>query len=155
MLMQALHLKGFSRVDVVDLHEQRLNTARKLGAAKTFGVPNKPEGLYDLVVDATGSAKVVQSLTEYVATSGTVFYFGVCDPDAAINIKPYDVFRRDLKIVGSFSLCKGIPQAIQLLRDEAVLVDSLLTHQFPLEDFEKGLKLVGNPKTLKIVGVQE
>jgi D-arabinitol dehydrogenase (NADP+) len=62
-----------------------------------------------------------------------MFVFGVCPSDAQIQVNPYQVFRNDWRIIGSFALCYTFQEAIRLLQNGVVQVDALISHRLPLE----------------------
>jgi len=145
LLTQMLVRSGAARVVVVDRDAQRLTLVQELGASYTVLAENAvsaqdtegrirdlaPRG-YDFCVDATGAPQVVETAFRYLAPRGTMFFFGVCPNNAFIRISPYDVFRNDWRIVGSFALCYTFQKAIRLLSEGVVRVEPLISHRLPL-----------------------
>jgi threonine dehydrogenase-like Zn-dependent dehydrogenase len=77
--------------------------------------------------------------------------FGVCPPGATATFIPYHVFRRDLKIIGSFAVNRTFPQSIALIQGGAVRVEPLISHRLPLSRFREGLELAErDPKRMKV-----
>jgi len=76
-----------------------------------------------------------------VRDKGRILFFGVCSTDAKISISPYDVYKRELKICGAFALLHTARQVVDVIKSKKVDVQSLVSHQFPLEDFEKAFAL--------------
>jgi D-arabinitol dehydrogenase (NADP+) len=144
---------GVSYAAVVDIKPERLETAKKLGADDVY--LNNPEldneldtkvpfG-FNLVIDTSGVPKVVESAIAHVKNSGTMLVFGVCPPETTMNISPYEIYRRDLKIVGSFALKKTFQPAINLVKnhliDVSVIIgDRIHLHELPgrMEKFVAG-----------------
>lgn len=155
LMLQALKAYGADRAAVVDIHGPRLELARQLGADEVFlGDPElrrRGEGRsFDVVADATGVPQVVEGMMERVRDGGKLLYFGVCPPSAEISLRPFEVYRRDLQIVGSFSLNATLPPALRLIQSGAVQVEPLLSHRFALDEFEHYLNRVGQPDTMKL-----
>jgi 2-desacetyl-2-hydroxyethyl bacteriochlorophyllide A dehydrogenase len=158
--MQLYMGSGLATVTVVDIMEHKLKIASELGATHTVlgdeGLSERlreirPEG-FDLVIDATGKSEVVQSTFDYVAERGKILFFGVCPPDARISISPYDVYKRELKIYGSFSLLYTAGQAVDLLRSGKIRVEPLISHRFPIEGFVEAFELKrDNPEPMKVM----
>lgn len=153
LMLQSLPLIGISSVAMVDLHSERLRIGKELGARQVLtDVEAKSHNeQYDVVVDATGVLKVIEGLPTFTATSGSIIYFGVANPKDRITIEPYDIYRRDIRIAGAFSLKAGIRQALNLLQDNFVVVDKLITHRLQLNQFASGIDLVGKASVLKII----
>ncbi len=159
LMMQAVKSAGAASVTMVDKEDWRLNIAKGLGATQTINAAEltldtfkdfAPHGFH-IVADATGVPKVIEQTFSYVRPGGKVWIFGVAGSDQKASFVPYDVFRRDLKIIGSFALNKTFPESINMIQSGAVKVDSLISHQLPLEDFEKGLHLAAkDPNRMKV-----
>lgn len=129
---------------VVQVTRDATETARTLGALQPGG--------FDVTVDVTGHAPVVQTLPGLTATNGTVFVYGMCDEDARVAWSPYDVFRRQLTVKGSFAQVDCMDRALALLRSGRVRTDGLVTHRFPLEAYGDALEtLRRDPTSLKVV----
>jgi len=60
------------------------------------------------------------------------------------KFSPYDVFRKDLIIIGSFAVNRTFHESIAMINDGAIQVDPLISHKFPLNDFVKGMEVAQN-----------
>ncbi|OLP52807.1 zinc-binding dehydrogenase [Rhizobium rhizosphaerae] len=155
-LLLALSLKsqGVARVTMADINESRLAFAAELGlegaVSGSQALMGQRKG-FDFVADATGIASVVESMIPLVDDGGTALFFGVCAPDARIAISPFEVFRRQLKLVGSHSLNRNIPDALAILRADDGTMARLVSHQLPLQDMLPFfLHKPGDPATMKV-----
>lgn len=158
-----LHLQlslraGASVADVVDLNPERLELARSLGArACVSGRTEKladvlrerePRG-YDLVIDATGSTRALQSAIPLVKNSGKLLIFGVCPEGKKIEISPFDVYRRDLSILGSFSIRRTFLAALRMIEGGHLELDALVGERYRLEDLPRALDSMAKGKVNK------
>lgn len=154
LLLQALKGFGAACAAAVDVHEPRLELARRLGASEAFLSGQLPRAMrgrrFDVVADATGVPQVVEGLANWVRDGGKLLYFGVCPPEATVAVKAFDVYRRDLEIVGSFSLNATLPPALRLIASGAVQVKPLVSHRFALTEFPSYIGRVGQPDTMKL-----
>jgi len=149
ILMQLCQIGGAATVTMVDVRKDKLELAKKLGATNCLlSDDNLKEQLsqlqsdgFHVVIDATGNPSVVESMFDYVRDKGRVLFFGVCPADAKIRISPYDVYKRELKICGTFALLHTSRQAIDVIKSKKIDVESLISHQFPLADFEAAFVL--------------
>ncbi len=158
LLTQALRSSGASQVVVVEPQPERLSLARELGS--TITVPAGPDereilrGLapygFAIVIDATGVAEVIEQAFDYLKPRGQYLQFGVAPNTASIRLRPYDVFRNDWTIIGSFALCYTFQQAIAWLANRVVDVTRLVSHTLPLEQFEVGFRDFAAGRTLKV-----
>jgi D-arabinitol dehydrogenase (NADP+) len=150
---------GAASVVMVDKEDWRLELAKQLGATQIINASElssntfkdfAPQGFH-IVADATGIPKVIEQTFSYVRSGGKIWIFGVANSDATASFSPYDIFRRDLKIIGSFACNKTFPESIALIQSGAVKVDTLISHQLPLEHFEEGLQLAAkSPTRMKV-----
>ena len=150
ILMQLCKNAGAATVTSVDLMEGKLDLAKQLGVTNALmagdDLPAKlkklhPEG-FQVVIDATGSPPVVQSMFDYVRDKGRLLFFGVCPSKAKIEISPYDVYKRELKIYGTFALLQTVPPAIEMIREKKVNAEALVSHKIPLSDFETAMNMM-------------
>jgi D-arabinitol dehydrogenase (NADP+) len=159
LVMQSLKSAGAARVVITDVVPARLDMAAQLGAAATAVADNvlpsrlksdAPDG-FDIVVDATGIPAVLAGTFAYVKPRGKIWVFGVTPTGTYVPFPAYEVFRRDLKIIGSFAVNRTFPQSIALIRSGAVQVEPLISHRLPLDDFGHGLELAEqDPHRMKV-----
>lgn len=148
--LQACRANGAASVTVVDTVESKLDVARRFGAANTVVADNAMgEKLrkiarygFDVVIDATGNPKAVQTAFEHIAPGGRFLVFGVCSPDATIEVKPFDIYRRDLEIIGSFAIRRTYDRAFKLMENGVVKVKELIAETLPVEEVARGLELM-------------
>jgi 2-desacetyl-2-hydroxyethyl bacteriochlorophyllide A dehydrogenase len=142
LLMQGCKHGGASTVTVVDLDEKRLEVARSLGATHMVLADDQQEATlreiarygYDAVIDATGVPSVVERCLNYVKSGGKLLLFGVCPQEAEVTISPFEVYRRDLEIIGTFALRYTFDAALALLQNRVIQVEPLIRPVLRLED---------------------
>jgi len=160
LLVQAVAHCGAARLVVSDISAKRLERAAALGATDIVladaGQGQRlrelaPDG-FDVVIDATGVPQVVEAGFAYLRPRAKYLFFGVCPAGAQIRITPYDIFRRDWQIIGSFALSYTIQEAIRWLQAGRVNVEPLISHQIPLAEVQKGLEIAqSDPERMKVL----
>jgi D-arabinitol dehydrogenase (NADP+) len=157
LMLQLVRNGGASTVTVVDLKQEKLALARSLGAHEVVLAGSADSALaeisplgFDVVIDCTGVPAVVEHMFTHVRNNGKLLFFGVNPPDARIAISPYDVYRKDLEILGSFALRYTFHDAVALLESGAVDVKPLLSDRFPIERFPEALELAGTGEAFKV-----
>lgn len=158
LLLQAMRHGGASDIVVVEKQQDRLDLAAQLGATTTLVAgPEQDEQLtdiaphgYDVVVDATGVPPVIERGFNYLRPRGQYLMFGVAPMGASINLRPYDVFRNDWQIIGSFALCYTFQQSIAWLETGVVDVRPLVSHTQGLESFPDLFQQFAGGQTLKV-----
>lgn len=135
-------------VTVVDLRKDRLKLARKLGIKNAVLSDDKlPQVLksmaplgFDVVIDVTGIARVAEMIINYVKNTGKIMFFGVCSPEDKIMISPFEIYKRDLEIYGSYALCQTFYPALDLINNKILDVESLVSDHICLNDLPGVLK---------------
>lgn len=158
LMLQAVRRSGASMVAIVDVNEQKLQLAGALGAEQRVLAGDDADGLlreiaphgFEAVIDCTGRPDVVQHMFTHVQHEGKLLFFGVNPEDATIRLSPYEVYRKDLQILGSFALRFTFHEAIALMQSGAVDVVPLLSHRMPIERFPEALALAGSGEALKV-----
>ncbi len=159
LILQAALRSGAASVLIVDREPWRLELAAQLGANATVladGLTSEalrdyaPYG-FDIVADATGVPSVIESTFAHIKPGGKVWVFGVTAAEARVPFSPFEVFRKDLKIIGSFALNKTFHEAIALVQGGGVKLAPLISHQLPLRDFEQGMTFAArDPNRMKV-----
>lgn len=160
--LQASRVNGAAAVTVVDVVESKLQMARESGASETVIADNAlqerlkkiaPHG-FDVVIDCTGVAKVLADSLKYVKSGGKYLVFGVCGPHDKVEISPFEIYRRDIEIIGSFAIRRTYDRAFKLMEHGAVDVKKLIFETFRAEELTRGLEMMKKgqaPMKLQIV----
>lgn len=156
LLAQLLAGVGAARVTVAGRSPAKLEIAAGHGADETVRLdpadPARddetfrslaPEG-FDVVVDATGAVDVLSRCLAWTGIGGTVFVYGMTAEAAELTVSPYDIFRRELRVLGSFSQAFSFDRAMTLLRSGRVRTDGLITHRFRLPDYGDAIAAVAD-----------
>lgn len=159
LVAQGLRSAGAAQVVVTDVAPWRLRMAEDLGVSTAVLADESqasrlktlsPDG-FDIVVDATGIPAVLESAFQYAKPRGKIWVFGVTPIGSFVKFPAYEVFRRDLKIIGSFAVNRTFPQSIALVQSGAIQVEPLISHELPLDEFGRGLEFAENdPKRMKV-----
>ncbi|MCS6826559.1 MAG: zinc-dependent alcohol dehydrogenase family protein [Caldilinea sp.] len=158
LLIQALRRMGGSYVVAVEKQPARLQLARAMGASLAVPAgPDQDAALrevaprgFGVVIDATGVPAVIEGAFRYLRPRGTYLQFGVAPNRARVSLNPYDIFRHDWTIVGSFALCYTFIPAIDWLASGAIDVAPLVSHTAPMERFAEVFQQFAAGQTLKV-----
>lgn len=154
LLGLALKSAGADVVTFADINEGRLEFASSLGFEPIRSGSKdllSRERAYDFVADATGIPSVVEGMVNLVADGGIGLLFGVCAPDARVSVSPFEIFRRQLKLVGSHSLNRNILEALSVLSSDRARMSRLVTHRLPLSEMVPYfLTKPSDPATMKV-----
>ena len=130
---------GVDQTILIDRADMEANRARLLDASGADG--------YDYVVEATGSTEIGNICVPLTRNGGTVLVYGVTRADETVSFHPFDVFRREITIKGSFAEMTSFGAAIRALRSGRARTDGIITHRFSLDDYGKALDAVAGDRT--------
>lgn len=164
LLAQLLIHGGASRLTVAGPSEFKLQLARSFGVDRIVQVSRSDAegtaatlrdmspGGYDVVIDATGASSVVQHLPRLAKDNGTVLVYGMCDEEDRVAWSPYEIFRRQLTVKGSFAQVNCFDRSLGMLRSGRIRGDGLITHRFRLDQYGDALAAVrSDPTCLKAI----
>jgi D-arabinitol dehydrogenase (NADP+) len=159
VMAQLLVHGGAARVTVAAPTAFKLDLARSYGVDETVQVDRSDpaaaaarlKGLteygFDVVIDATGSAAVVEQCVSLTKDGGTVLVYGMSGEQDRVPVSPYDIFRRELTIKGSFAQTHCFDRSIALLRSGRVRTEGILTHRFGLTEFGSALEALRSDRS--------
>lgn len=145
-----------------DLQEKRLALASELGADLTLNprhddvyahvMKASEERGCDLVLLTVISPAIFEQVLRYVRDGGTILIFGCKIEDAPFSAGPWEFFRRELTITTSYSPSPlELKEAVLLMEQGGVRLETLITHRLPLAAFDQALKLQKEMAALKII----
>jgi D-arabinitol dehydrogenase (NADP+) len=108
-------------------------------------------GGFDVVVDTTGSTAPPVNTLPLLRRGGTLLLYGMAAEDAVVGIRPYDIMRRELRIVASFSQTNCVTRAVDLIAAGRLVSDGIITHRFTLDQYPEAIAAVQDPLCLKAV----
>ena len=162
VLAQLLKLNGAGRLVVAAPPGPKLDLAGRLAADEIVPIDRKnpdkhrnrlrelnPTG-FDYIVEATGSAFVCEDALQFVRRGGTLLVYGVYPETETVRFNPFDLFRREITIKGSFAQIDAFPRALAYLESGKIKVNEIVTDEFALEDWPKVLEHAWARKGIKI-----
>jgi threonine dehydrogenase-like Zn-dependent dehydrogenase len=158
LLSMAIRLQGAAEIIQVDKNEARLELARECGATKVFSsIDELEKDSYDVVVEASGSAFLLEKTMDFVRYGGTILWFGVPKPDVKIPLNAFKFFEKGLYLLSSYTSVRNSIQAVRLLESGKIDVSKLVSHQLPLSAFEQGVSAIenGTDNVLKVMLMPE
>ncbi len=151
--IQAAALKNPYKLVVIDINNERLKLAKKLGADIVLNpievnvkdeINNMTEGYgCDVFIEVTGNPNVVKTGLDILRKRGRFVEFSVFSGETTVDWTVIGE-KKELSIIGGHLSPKMYPVAIELLAKKKVTVDGIVTHKFPLRDFTDALKQAEN-----------
>jgi 2-desacetyl-2-hydroxyethyl bacteriochlorophyllide A dehydrogenase len=163
LLVQAMRNSGVSHIAVIEKDASRRKIAKQMGASSTMELTENttkhfreivPFG-FDIVIDATGSPSVIEQALQFLKPNGQYLQFGVAPQKSTVKWNPYEIFKNDWTILGSFALRYTFHQAISWFKSGRIDVIPLISHTLPLSQFKDGFTDFVQGKSLKVHIVQD
>jgi 2-desacetyl-2-hydroxyethyl bacteriochlorophyllide A dehydrogenase len=138
------------QVCVVETNAERRARAASFGFRVAATADELDQPSFDTVVDCTGATPAISDALGRVATGGSVLLFGVAAPGATVDLTPYDVYRREITIVGSMAVLASFDRAITSLAARPQVAAALVTHRMPLADYPAALEVFRTGQSGKV-----
>ena len=146
MVLLAAKLDGAEQVTMVDVLEEPLAIARKVGADQTLCVKPSaapsPELLneFDVAFEVSGAASALGNCIELVRRGGTIVQVGTL-PLEGVHLFANQIMVKELDIRGSMRFGNVFSRAVRLLECHRLNVQPILTGRFPIAEAAKALRL--------------
>ena len=149
IMLQLVRLQGAAPVALIEPQPGKRKLARQLGADLCIDPATHNPGKVlaengftqiDLSIECAGLGSTARQAIDLTARGGTVLLFGLTSPDCEISVRPFDLFERELKLLGSFINPYTMGRAISLLGQNRLEVESLISQQIDLNDIEQVFK---------------
>lgn len=96
---------------------------------------------YDVVVEAAGAKRAVESAVAAAARGGTVVLLGLPPHGTRVQIAPDELVNDDLTVRGSFSYTRAAwADVVRLLNFGELRPSFLVTHRFALDEWDRALE---------------
>jgi len=153
---------GAGRVISIDLVEDRLNFAERLGADETVNAGKEDivervrelTGGYgsDVVIEAIGLPSTWEQALKLVRKGGTVLEFGGCPPGTEIKVNTEKLHYGELTVRGAFHATPlHFRKALNLIASRTIDVRPLITRKMRLENIREAFDiLMTSKKEIKI-----
>jgi 2-desacetyl-2-hydroxyethyl bacteriochlorophyllide A dehydrogenase len=101
---------------------------------------------FDVAIEAAGTLTAVEVALEAARRGGQVLLLGICGHGKTLPMSPDEVVNNDLRIRGSFGYTAAAwAQVVALLNAGRLDLQALVTHRFPLEQYEAALDTLARP----------
>ena len=161
MHLQLALRQGASPVVAVDLSDNRLKTASKLGATITLNpevddVLNMVQEITsgrgaDVVIESAGSLKAWESAVKLARKGGRIQWFGGLPEGTEITLDTVRVHYDELRLYGVYHATPlSFERAFRMIEQGVIDIRSLITDVVPLEKLEEALQSMLEGESIKM-----
>lgn len=156
-------LNGASKVIISELNQVRLQKARDIGIDHVIDASKQDpvKAVFELtdgrgadfVIEAVGAIPTYRQAFEMVRKGGVLVAYGAAPADAKIDIKPFEIYSKELTIVGSYAgTYEKWVKAISMISSKRFDPAKIITKTIPLAKVVEGiLEAEENKDTIKIM----
>ena len=154
---------GVKKTILIDLVDERLNLAEKLGADETINGKTEDvvervrqlTGGYgaDVAIEAIGLPTTWEQALRVVSKGGTVLEFGGCPPGTEIKVNAEMVHYGELAVLGAFHATPlHFRKALDMIASRTIDVRPLVTREMKLDEIKGAFEILSTSKAeVKIV----
>ena len=151
ILLQLAKLAGASMLIQTDMEDARLKMARKLGADYVINITEEDpvEAIKrltngygtDVAIEAVGSPKAITQALRATRRGGRLNIFGVSPQDAVWEVKPFELYDKELTITTSYRSPFTFQRAVKIVSSRKVKLKPLISHVFRLEEIQRAFEV--------------
>ena len=158
-LWQLLKIMGISNYAILEIVRERVKILQRLSVENVFNpqevdvreaVGWLSEGA-DVVVECAGSSGAFELGFSLLGRGGRMVVFGVAPFEEQVSIKLYDIFRKEVEIIGSFVNPFTFDMAVCLINSGKMDYSSVEYRVFSLSDYVKAFEAARERKYLKVL----
>jgi L-iditol 2-dehydrogenase len=154
LVVQLAKLAGAASVVLSTRQAAKRRLAEEVGATGSidpsagdfFNRMTGPDGLLpggaDVVIECAGVVETVQQSFQLARPGGTIIILGVMPQGVSVQMEPFDLLFRELKVFGSFINPFTHKRAADLVSSGAIELDKLISRQVGLEELPG---IIANP----------
>lgn len=150
-----MRLLGPDRVVAVDPSAERRAYGTRFGARQVT-TPDAvcalreayPYG-FDLVVDATGSPRVMPEALRQVRKGGDFLLFGVAPQGETVAVEPYWLYHQEVTVHSSMAINQSYSRAVELA-GRGVLPEGIVSATLPLAAYSEAIARIRRGEGLKV-----
>ena len=149
MLLSFLLSAQGSKIVGIEENRERCEIARHNGLNVFSPKDMEDQGTsqFDAIVDAAGSAKVLEWALTKVRVGGSIMVFGVAHPQDMAYISPYILYQKEITLVGAYTNPFTMSRAVDLINAHKIDLVSMMTERISFSDIPQALQR--SPKGFK------
>ena len=136
-------LQSPSRIVAYGVREEELELARRLGATEVAMAGDAGPGELDLVVETAGAPAAVELATQLCRPGGRAILLGIAGEGRTLTLPSDLLVGKDMALIGSIAYPAAVwSRVVGLVADGVLDLDPIVTHRFPVSEFEEAVRLM-------------
>jgi 2-desacetyl-2-hydroxyethyl bacteriochlorophyllide A dehydrogenase len=163
LTVQLARLAGATTVILSTRQASKRRLAEEIGATATVDPSSSdiideitgPNGLVpggvDVVIECAGVPDTMEQMTRLAKAGGTVVILGVMPQGAKVELEPFDILFRELRVLGSFINPFVHRRAADLVASGAIELDKLISRRISLDEAPEVIRHAAAPGEVKVL----
>lgn len=161
LMVQMARISGASTVILSEPVEMRRKIGMEVGADAVIDpihedVPQRIREICgrngaDVVIECVGKPFAVEQAFAAAGFAATILLFSVPGVDATVPLPLFDVYKKELRIVGSMINPDTHQRAVNLINSGRLELKKLITHTFDLEHMDEAIQMQMSAESIKVV----
>jgi len=136
MLLEKMFVAG--DITLFEKDEKRAEYVEKNFNMKV--VIERISGMYDLTIECSGSIEGFKTCFEHVGKGGTILQFGVVPKGEKVEISPFEIYKKEIRILGSYLNPFTMREAVRIIEKDEFVFEKLVTDVLTLEEVKDYLE---------------
>lgn len=161
LMMQMVKLSGASTVIMCVTNDERKKLSLELGA--DYAINSREEDLFakieeytgnsgaDVVIECVGKNAATEQAFKIAGQGARIVLFGVPSPNAEYPLPLFDVYKKELTIVGSMINPDTHQRAVNLINSGRLEIKKIITHTFPLAQINEAIITQMSRESIKVI----
>ncbi len=160
-MVQMAKISGASTVILSEPIEMRRKIGMEVGADAAIDpihedVPARIKEICghegaDVIIECVGKGFAVEQAFKAAGLGATILLFSVPGVDATVPLPLFDVYKKELKIVGSMINPDTHQRAVNLINGGRLEIKKLITHVYDMEHLEDAIHMQMSSESIKVV----
>lgn len=164
LMLQLAKISGAGKVIMLEPVLEKRETAKELGADICIDSINedvtavlRENGIERIsaVIECVGNTKTMEQAVEIAGKNSVVMLFGLTKPNDVMNIKPFEIFKKEVVLKASYINPYTQKRALELIDNNRIDVSKVVCDVVPLSklpevlsnpQFRKAGKVIVNPQ---------
>ena len=161
MAVTVARAAGAGKIFVTDMDPRRLELAKELGAEEAYrasddwkaDILSATRGLGPhVMLEMSGHPQAIRDGFEVLRSGGTASMLGIPSDDITLDLSKLIIFKGTTVLgINGRRMFETWYQMENLLLSGRLNLEPIITHQIPMQDFERGLKMMQTGEAIKVV----
>jgi 2-desacetyl-2-hydroxyethyl bacteriochlorophyllide A dehydrogenase len=139
-----LKLHSPANIVAYGIREEELELARRLGADEVR-LTGEANDEVDLVVETAGHPSAIELATRLCRPGGRVALLGLSGEGQSLTLPADLLSGKDMALIGSVAYPTSVwSRVVGLVTDRILDLDPIVTHRFPVSEYEEAVQLMDN-----------